>query len=143
MNSNEKRSFNSERVLICVRGIPGSGKSTFAEMMARRNIDKILSADMFFEDESGNYEWVGEKLRYAHEWCYDQVEKYLLNDTPRVFVANVLNRERDVREYKELAEKHNYEFVSVIMENRNQQVSIHDVPEENISKMVNKFSVKL
>ena len=112
-------------------------------MMARHNVDKILSADMFFEDESGNYNWVGEKLRYAHKWCFDQVEKYLNNNTPRVYVANVLNRERDIREYKELAEKYNYEFVSVIMENRNEQVSIHNVPEENIVKMVNKFSVKL
>ena len=135
--------MNKERVLILVRGIPGSGKSTFAEMMARPKFDKILSADMFFEDADGNYNWVGEKLRYAHAWCFDRVEECLKYNTPRVYVANVLNRERDVREYKELAEKYNYEFVSIIVENRNERLSVHDVPKENIVKMVNKFSVKL
>ena len=140
---NVTKIFESERVLICVRGAPGAGKTTFAEMIARRNVDKILSADMFFEDEEGNYNWVAEKLRYAHEWCHDQVEKYLKNNTPRVFVANTLIRERDVNEYKELAEKYNYEFVSIIVENRNERESIHNVPKEIIDKMVNKFSVKL
>ncbi len=143
MNTKEKKKFNNERVLIAVRGCPGAGKSTFAEMMIRQPTDKIFSADMFFEDASGNYNWVANKLRYAHEWCHEQVENSLQNDVPRVFVANVLNKEKDIKEYKSLAKKYNYDFVSIIVENRNDQISIHNVPTENISKMINNFSVKL
>ena len=53
-----KKIFNKERVLICVRGVPGSGKSTFAEMIARPGIDKIFTADAFFEDKNGTI-WIG------------------------------------------------------------------------------------
>ena len=44
---------------------------------------------------------------------------------------------------KELAKKYEYEFVSIVVENRNERSSVHNVPEETIAKMVDKFSVKL
>lgn len=135
--------FNKERVLILVRGLPGSGKSTFAELIARFNVDKIFSADMFFEDESGNYNWVGDKLRYAHEWCQENVENALINDVPRVIVANVSNKEGDVNIYKVLAKKYQYEFVSVIVENRSGQSNIHNVPAESIKRMEKIFNIEL
>lgn len=142
MNSNEKKKFNPERVLMVVRGCPGSGKSTFAEMLARKE-DKILAADMFFEDNSGNYEYVANKLKYAHEWCFETTEKYLKAGISRIFVTNVFDRTKDVDAYKELAERYGYSFVSLVLENRNGQSSIHDVPQDNVQRMANRFSIKL
>jgi uridine kinase len=42
--------------LILLRGIPGSGKTTFANVILQQpnnNPQEILSADDFFEDENG------------------------------------------------------------------------------------------
>ena len=42
-----------ERNLIIVRGIPGSGKTTFAEMICK----VVFSADDYHTDKDGNYNW--------------------------------------------------------------------------------------
>ena len=134
--------MNAERVLVIVRGLPGSGKSTLADMIKRQS-DVVLSADMFFEDESGEYNWVDDKLRYAHEWCFEKTESAMRSDTPRIFVANVFDRDSDVETYRYLAKEHGYEFMSIIMENRNHNHSVHNVPIESVSRMKSSFSVKL
>jgi hypothetical protein len=109
----------------------------------KRSSDVVLSADMFFEDESGEYNWVEDKLRHAHEWCFEKTGSAMMSDTPRIFVANVFDRDSDVETYRCLAKKHGYEFMSIIMENRNHNHSVHNVTIESISRMKSSFSVKL
>ena len=134
--------MNAERVLVIVRGLPGSGKSTLADMI-KRGSDTVLSADMFFEDESGEYNWVEDKLRYAHEWCFEKTEDAMRVGSPRIYVANVFDRDSDVEAYRYLAKEHGYEFMPIIMENRNHNHSIHNVPNESVNRMKSSFSVKL
>ena len=138
-----KKTFNKNRVLILVRGVPGSGKSTFAEILARPDIDKIFTADAYFEDEKGNYNWNPSKIGDAHKFCQENVEKSLMNNEQLVIVANTSVSEKEVNIYQNLAKKYDYEFISVIVENRNGTTSIHGVPQETILKMVKNFNIKL
>jgi hydroxymethylpyrimidine/phosphomethylpyrimidine kinase len=45
--------------------------------------------------------------------------------------------------YFEMAKNHGHEVTVLIVENRHGNKSIHDVPEETIQKMKNRFSIKL
>ena len=58
--------------LFIVRGVPGSGKSTFAKHIW--NEYAICEADKYFVDrETGEYKFDATKLKEAHEWCRNQV----------------------------------------------------------------------
>ena len=56
--------------LIIVRGIPGTGKSTFAKEVLQKKYNNsiVLEADMYFM-QSGRYNFDGKQLERAHDWC--------------------------------------------------------------------------
>lgn len=130
-----------EKSLILLRGIPGCGKSTFAELIARNNYP-IYSADMYFEKE-GEYLFDISKIKDAHNWCIESVEKEMKNEVPIVVVANTFTQSWEMDAYVKLSETYNYNLYSVVVENRHGNVNIHNVPEETIIKMKNRFEVKL
>lgn len=57
---------NVQNVII-MRGLPGSGKSTFVEQFQPPY--KVCSADDYFTDVQGNYNFDPSKLTEAHAWC--------------------------------------------------------------------------
>ena len=62
--------FNmNKKILYILRGVPGSGKSTYAnEIMSnlRDRIGEHYEADMYFMD-NGKYNWNADKLYFAHK----------------------------------------------------------------------------
>ena len=126
--------------LYLIRGLPGSGKSSLAQDL--ENIAIRVEADDFFLDHEGNYNFDATKLKQAHEYCYEKASEYLKLEYS-VVVSNTSTTEKEVRRYQELVEKHNATFVSLIVENRHGNSSVHDVPTEKIQQMKNRFSIKL
>lgn len=127
-----------ERNLIVCRGLPGSGKSTFAELIC----STVFTADDYFM-KNGNYEFDATKLGQAHEWCQKQVQNAMEHGLSKVCVANTSTTERELKPYYDLAKKYGYKVFSVIVENRANTKNIHDVPQETIQKMKDRFSIKL
>ena len=64
-----------------------------------------------------------------------------LNST--IVVSNTFTQEWEMKPYFEMAELHGYKVFSIIIENRHGGVNEHDVPEEVLSSMKNRFEVKL
>jgi hypothetical protein len=62
-----------------------------------------------------------------------------------VVVSNTLTSESELTPYIELAETYGYMIVSVVVENRHGNKSIHDVPTETLDKMEHRLkgSIKL
>jgi len=56
------------KTIILLRGIPGAGKSTLASLLLPNKPNCIRSADMYFEDEEGNYNFNARELPTAHKW---------------------------------------------------------------------------
>ena len=135
------------KVLTLVRGLPGSGKSTFANFIW--NDYAICEADKFFYDKEGNYNFDAIKLRYAHEWCREQVEIRMkdnqLNEQfyTHIVVSNTFTKEWEMKPYFDLAERYGYRVYSLIVENRHGGVNEHGVPAEKLEQMKNRFEVKL
>lgn len=131
------------KTIILLRGIPGSGKSTLANLLLPNKPHCIRSADMFFEDEGGNYNFNARELPTAHKWCKNQVE-YLMNDQEDlIIVDNTFTQEWEMADYFDLAKKYDYQISSAIVENRHGSKSIHNVPQDKIDMMRERFTIKL
>ena len=128
-----------EKVLYIVRGIPGSGKSTFAKTLGGEHYE----ADMFFIDGNGEYKFDTSKIKQAHEWCQDMVYMDMIKETPKIVVSNTFTQEWEMRPYFELAKTYGYKVFSVIVENRHGGTNQHEVPEEVLTKMCERFEITL
>ena len=135
------------KVLTLVRGLPGSGKSTFANFVW--NDYAICEADKFFYDKEGNYNFDASKLKQAHEWCRNEVETRMKDNEanpqyyPEIVVSNTFTQEWEMEAYYELAKKYDYLVISIIVENRHGGVNEHGVPADKLEQMKNRFQIKL
>jgi predicted kinase len=134
-------------ILFLVRGLPGSGKSTFATHIW--NEYAVCEADKFFYDKEGNYNFDPSKIKDAHAWCKNEVETRMkdhqLNPQyyPEIAVSNTFTQEWEMKDYYDLAEKYGYKVVSLIVENRHGGKNVHGVPEDKLEIMKNRFEIKL
>jgi len=127
--------------LYLVRGVSGAGKSTFAKALATAYGGVHIEADMYFM-QNGAYNFQQSRLTDAHNWCQGVVDA-ALSIGRTVVVSNTSTTEKEVQPYQELVKQHNANFVSLIVENRNGTMSVHDVPEEALQRQRSRFSVKL
>lgn len=137
-----------DKELILLRGLPGSGKSTVAKLLGAGGAGTAhFEADMYFMVD-GKYEFDPSALRNAHQWCQNSVEHAMLlnktqGDNSKIIVSNTFTQEWEMVPYYELAEKYGYRVYSLIVENRHNGVNEHNVPEESLVKMRNRFEIKL
>jgi len=131
------------KTLYIVRGVPGSGKSTFAKSIGGIHIE----ADQFFM-ENGKYNFDITKIKLAHKYCQNQTEAWMKTDgaqvnNHKIVVSNTFTQEWEMKPYFELAEKYGYIVFTVIVENRHGRKNIHDVPEDKVQQMKDRFEFKL
>jgi predicted kinase len=126
-------------VLIIVRGLPGSGKSTFALLLGTK---AICTADDYQTDK-GVYNWKPERVKDAHQWCQRKCRRFMKAHVERIVVTNTSTQEWELAPYYDMARRAGYTVYSVIIENRHNGQNIHNVPEETLEKMANRFNVKL
>jgi predicted kinase len=122
--------------LIIIRGTSGSGKSSLANFLVNNSsCDAVYyEADMFMENEQGQYEFKPEKLGYCHDKCVVAVESSMQSELPLIIVSNTSTKERDFKIYIELATKYGYKVTSLVVENRHGNKDSHNVPEETLKR---------
>lgn len=125
--------------LFLIRGVPGSGKSEFVKAL---RIDVNYNADMFHTNGIGEYLWKPQNVKRSHEWCREMVEGAMKKSLD-VAVDNTFTTEWEMESYFKLAEQYGYRVTTVIIENRHGHQSIHNVPQETIDKMTDRFEIKL
>lgn len=121
--------------LIILRGIPGSGKTTFADYL-QDIIEgcEIYAADDFFM-VNGQYTFDVSKLHQAHEACQRNVLDAMIEEVPCIVVHNTSTTERELAPYLEMAQVHYYNVTVLVVENRHGNSNIHGVPEEKLGQM--------
>jgi predicted kinase len=132
--------------LILLRGLPGSGKTTLAKIILQlRSTDEpeVLSADDFFEDKEGDYNFDATKLKEAHNYCQFRCSERMRQQKARIVVANTFTQEWEMDEYFKMAERYNYRVHTVIVENRHGNENVHGVPEDKLQQMKDRFQIKL
>lgn len=133
---------DGSKELVIVRGVPGCGKTTFAETIAGSR-GEVFETDEYFVTEDG-YDFDPSKLGEAHEWCRKRVESAMRDHgVPKVVVSNSSSQVWEFLPYLEMAARYGYRVHSVIKENRHGSSSVHDVPQSTCNKMENRFEIRL
>jgi predicted kinase len=128
--------------IILLRGLPGSGKSSLAKLMSN-SLTGFVEADMYFI-QNGEYKFDASKLRQAHAWCQNQVKEWMgPNGLDEIIVSNTFTQEWEMQPYFELAEKYGFVIFSLVVENRHGGKNVHNVPEDKLEQMKNRFELKL
>lgn len=128
--------------LYLIRGLPGSGKSTFAAMLARTLDCDHWEHDKYLYTEEGEYLWTEKRMAYAYRQCLRDTEATMERQEP-VVVSNVFPTAKSLKNYRKLAEKYGYRVTYIVVENRRGGVNIHDVPQEALDNMREAFQISL
>jgi predicted kinase len=128
--------------LFLLRGLPGAGKSTLAKILVGDKDYCHKEADMYFVDSKGNYKFDFSLIKEAHAWCQEEVE-FLMKYEHKIVVSNTFTQEWEMQDYYDLAKKYGYKVNSIIVENRHGGVNEHNVPQETLEKMKQRFEIKL
>ncbi|ASV43512.1 hypothetical protein [Vibrio phage JSF12] len=135
------------KTLYLVRGVSGSGKSTLASELVKYLPNSFeISADEFFTDSEGRYNFDASQLAKAHAWCRAAARDILFHsDTKNLIVHNTFTTEKELEPYIEMANLCSARIVCLVVENRHGNMSVHDVPEETLLAQVRrlKASIKL
>ena len=129
------------KTLILLRGLPNSGKSTLAKLLAPNS---RFEADDYFYDESDIYRFDATKLVTAHGKCQTNTRECMklgLHET--VVVSNTFTEEWEMSPYIKMAKDYDYRVQTVITEKRHDGDNGNNVPEETIKDMRNRFEIKL
>lgn len=124
--------------LVLIRGLPGCGKTTFAEVIGGASV----AADDYF-DKFHDGQFDASRLRNAHEWCQSTVDEWMSYRQPLIVVHNTFTTKKEMEAYYDMANRHGYRVIQTIVENTHGNVSVHDVPEETVEKMKDRFEVDL
>jgi predicted kinase len=119
-------------MLILVRGLPGSGKSTFAYGFSYTGNFFHYEADMFFYDDDGDYVFNPKKIKDAHEWCQRKTNEALA-DGRNVVVSNTFSQLWELQPYLDMADKYGVRVQVITCEG--DYGNIHNVPVETVERM--------
>lgn len=118
------------RILYLIRGVPGSGKTTYAKTLG---IPDHYEADKWF-DANGGYD--PEKIKQAHEWCQEKARQAMEAGRPCV-VSNTFTRLWEMEYYRAVAKRLGYEVREVVM--RGEWQNVHGVPHDKVRQMRERF----
>jgi predicted kinase len=129
--------------LILLRGLPGSGKSTLAKELSEHGKYPVFSVDDYFTDENGGYRFEFDKNHLAYKHCEERTRSSMEKRIEKIFLDNTFTLEWEMEPYFKLASEYNYRIFVLTVENRHNGKNIHQIPDEHIRKMAEKYSVRL
>lgn len=119
--------------LIIIRGLPGSGKSTYAKANFKGAFH--IENDMF-HIKNGKYCFKRENQKDAVKWCLDTAT-FALENGMDVVVSNTFTQKRFIDSYKAVADRLGCGFKVYRMAGN--YGTVHDVPAEVLESMKNFF----
>ena len=124
---------SSSLTLYIIRGVPGSGKSTYAKNLIAQNSSlKHYEADMAFYNKEGTYVFDPKLLKFAHNWCFNQVKEELLKGNS-VIVSNTFTQKWEIERYIKLGKECSANIIiKKAVGNFN---NIHGVPLDKVDSM--------
>jgi len=120
-------------MLYIIRGLPGSGKSTYAKQLAFYH---HYEADQFFIT-NGTYNFDAKNLQAAHDWCFKSVCLALAKQE-NVSVANTFTTVKEMRRYIEAGRA--YSSKITVLTCLGDYGSIHGVPTSTVERMKARFA---
>jgi len=121
---------SNETELVLIRGLPGSGKTTMARVLASEGFEHY-EADMFFETD-GVYTFDSTRIRDAHAWC-QSMTRQALSGGRLVVVSNTFTRLQEIAPYRLMTGNVR------IVEASGRWANVHGVPPARLRKMAQRW----
>ncbi len=129
--------------LILLRGLPGAGKTTLTKLLCEEERYPVYSVDDYFESDTGAYVFKFDENHLAYKQCMSNTESAMIRGDKKIFVHNTFTMDWEIEPYVLLAKKHGYALHVLTVENYHNSKNVHDVSDEQIKKMAEKYKVKL
>lgn len=127
--------------LIILRGCAGSGKSTFADLIAEPKC--VCTADDYFMVD-GVYKFDATKLGQAHKACQDKFLRVLDNPAyENIVICNTNCKSSDYSFYVKEANARGIRITFVVLEKRHNETNVHNCSPEVIERQYNNLMADL
>uniref|UniRef100_A0A8C3R274 NEDD4-binding protein 2-like 2 n=1 Tax=Cyanoderma ruficeps TaxID=181631 RepID=A0A8C3R274_9PASS len=146
----EERFSCSQKLLLILRGLPGSGKSTLSRVLLGQSSDGVvLSTDDYFRQQYG-YTYNAAQLGDAHEWNRRRAKQAMEQGKSPVIIDNTNTQAWEMKPYVEVALEKGYrvefhepdtwwKFDPEELEKRNK----HGVTREKIAQMLERYEYQV
>ena len=127
-----------------MRGLPGSGKTTLANLLSEDGKYPVFSIDSFFTNSAtGEYKFEFDKNHLAYKNCETKTEQALESNIEKIFVDNTFTLSWEIEPYFKMASKYSYHVFVVTVEKYHNNKNIHFISDEQLKKMAEKYKIKL
>lgn len=99
--------YANERLIIIMRGAPGSGKSYKAQQLSEQTGGKIFASDDFWM-MNGEYQFDPSRIAEAHQWNMNRVREAAERGDSVIIVDNTNTRDYEVKPYVLIANEYGY-----------------------------------
>ena len=132
--------MKSFKNLILLRGLPGSGKSTLASVLSEDGKYPVFSVDDYFTNpQTGEYAFDFKNNHLAYKLCEENTKERMVKNESKILVHNTFTMDWELEPYFKLAAEHDYTLFVITVENYHQSGNIHEVSNEQLQKMVEKY----
>jgi uridine kinase len=123
-----------KKTVWILRAASGAGKSFVTEKLTKHIGWVACSADDYFTDKDGNYNWDATKLGNAHGACKNAYMEALKESTvTNIIVNNTNTQEKEWKFYQQEAEKIGADVIFLVIENRHSGNNVHSVPPAHVT----------
>lgn len=137
------------KTLILVRGLPGSGKSSFVDFLQNQHCGapgssfREICTDTYMTDENGVYYYDTFKARDAMRWCHHELDDEILRETQVIVIHNTMTEHKEFSGFEKRGKKGGYRVIVLIMENRHGGKSVHNVQNSTWDAMHSRMVIQL
>lgn len=138
------------KVVVLLRGLPGSGKSTRADELVKsfRELQAnpvVFSADKYF-DTQGGYRYDAKEVGAAHNWAFKNTEEAVRVFQSPIIIDNTNTEEFEILNYYNIAYHNWYKFY-VLEPDTDWAFDVaeltrrntHGVPADKLSRMLKRY----
>jgi len=124
-----------QKTILILRSVSHAGKTTLSNLICQQVGNVVVSADDYYYDEDGNYNFDASKLGKAHDHCKKMFMLFLNEPSVNtIVVANTNTKPEEFEFYENEGKKAGAMIIFLVIERRHDNINSHSVPEHVLER---------